>query len=561
MSGILDQMSHNCTLPHEQRRLFIPVPRLAALQQDNNPPDTFELSECRRVVKDGREDLRGLEREIEAARLHLQHLIDEKGVLQSQIDAHQQILSSPRRLHMDVLMVIFEAASLGKKSYHSLDVRRAQWSIGQVCQQWRRIITRHMPSLWTDIEIRLSPEEPARNYLLDRLLRRSADQELRVSLHLSQPFGVTVSPANMLTQLFVTSDRWRHFHLDAWSVALGAPLGWSIIAGNLPKLQTITFSSHDEQQVQTISFHRELVAAITSAPLLQTIEVQGSDHVAQSLFEATQSSGLHEKVQRYTWKYDTIENKKIKRHTCSTHPATLLRLQSLVECELDAVFHDSGPVDVVASIPTLQILTIHGKMRKSSRNYFMTARESGPERLLPRLNFPCLKKLVITGDLWDMRALDDFITRSQCTLTTLSIPYIGCDNTCRVLAQTAHLKHFTLSSKNGPEPIFLERFRADVDEARLCPLLSHLVLQFSQPDVDRLVTSFAWEGLANVARTRRNDLAFGAQHENQDKLKTLELSTVHCPSPLAGVLKSPEFHTLTERGLSLELSKCYLDTR
>ena len=504
---------------HAPRRVevsAIPLPRIGALLQNNNSADEFETMECQRVVQQGHADLADLDSEIDQARTHLQHLLDEKQALQIQVLAHEGILHSTRRLNGDVLGKIFRAACLAdplleNSRSDSLDTHRTQWKLAQVCRRWRTMMLEEMPTVWQTLTVNLTGERYRLNYILDRFLRRSAKHELRVSLHLPKDYVESSDLPLMLFQLFMTCDRWKYFHLEAWDKELiSTSIRWDILKGNLPKLQTFsTCFLSDRTNAPTI--HPDLIASIASAPSVNTLFSHGLTLSRSAIFD----QNITNSVRRYMWscavnKQGTFVQYKHSRGLT----AMLSRFKNLEECETDAVFGSrSHAVNMLFA--KLHSLTFHGIVRAEDHGEFILANESEIEHLLPMFQCPNLKTLVITGWLKSTRSMADLITRSSCMLTSLTIPYVDSESTCCVLSQTPWLQKLTIDSDSGPNREFFDRL--DVGgRNKLCPVLSQLTLEFSQ-HVEELLRRFDWGSLASMVQSRREE------HEGSLLIQTLEL--------------------------------------
>ena len=527
-----------CSLPHGQRLLTtsaLPSPRIKTLLKNNYSPDEFEMSECRRVVKDSATDLATLDREIDMARAHLEHLLLDKETMIDLKKLHQRPILSPRRLDVDILAEIFHAACTTDSSslsedepVHSLDVRLPQWKLGHVCRKWRSVIVERMPTLWTNVTIRISDNDPQRNYLLlDRLLRRSGEHGLHVRLHLHQIHESFPRLQHMLVRLFTSSDRWESFHLEAWSQALGNPsMNWEVLQGNLNQLKKFTACFYGLVSVQGI--HDDLITSITTAPGLQILCSSGYNE--QDLLLAN-SANISNSLRMYCWRYCTAPSDgSVKRFRHPNLIQLMERFSYLEECEVDTIFQVDAPAFGHVVMPQLQTLALHGKVLRDDEAAFAERQESETERLLSVLELPSLTKFAITGQIFCMTVIENLISRSRCSLTSLTIPFLDCDSTCRVLSQTPSLQCLTISSENGPDDKFLGRLKAQADSGNtICPGLTRLTLEFTQPMIAEVLILFEWHDLADMLRSRR-PIPTGKKEEEENvlpaQIQSLVLRTV-----------------------------------
>lgn len=467
----INEVPTNCVLYHGTRRLetsTLSCLKIEALLENNNFLDSSETSESRVFVQAGLKDLIDLDEEITLAKAHLDHLEAERGIIQKIVNMHKTVLQSSRRLDVDVLSQIICMAcdadqSLDDENAHSLDVRRTQWRLGQVSALWRDIVVNQMPLVWTNIKLRIVPELGSLNYLLDRLMRRTAGLELNVHLYISEDHDPASPAQRLLTQFLPSSDRWHSFHIESWfKVIEKSSMDWEILDGNLPILRHFSYEMHRRDPITRVP---ALSNAIRTATTIESMTSWG-------LCFPNQLWPLKANIRKFTWFSASL--KQGKGYYGIHLPLILSRLKDLEVCEVDVVFSDT----VTSAIHSIRLsrlrkLVLHGIIFNIELQASKTAVSGGIEHLLAMLEAPSLTSLVITGKLWDITPLIDCLQRSGCSLRNLEIPFVNSDNVYGVLLNTPHLRHLTISFPGTIDFTFLSRLTTGT-ESGICLYLEQI---------------------------------------------------------------------------------------
>jgi len=433
----------SCDLPHNDFRRVdvrsaLSAKSFSVLAKSNNEPSDEELAECRRIVLEGKQDAIDLAGEIARARAHLEHLETELKDLQHAIHAHQEIIESPRRVNKDTLTEIFRLTCQSDtddttlESHHSLDVRQPLWCIGQVCSAWRVLITEEMPFLWTDVTLLVSDKYAKRRFILDHFLRRSRGRPLDVSLVFDEKYSAA-SDCNQILHLFEMScDRWRSLHLEGWYDSLNE---WdkNVLEGNMPLLDCFSHEIHSNANI-SLSHWKSFLYPIR----LTKVEMIGwcslmQDHIAW------------ENITSLTWRH--------KRKYGSTHlfytdfPYLMQRCTNLQQCTVDCAADprlDYTASYAGVSLQHLRDLTLHTVVHDSDRELFLE-RDSETDRVLRILQLPSLSSLRITGIMYKVASVAEFIRRSRCQLQTLEMTTVSHKSLHSILAVVPNLSRLRVT--------------------------------------------------------------------------------------------------------------------
>ncbi|KAJ7089993.1 hypothetical protein C8R44DRAFT_720358 [Mycena epipterygia] len=112
----------------------------------------------------------------------LRALSAERARLQEHIEAHQALLSYPRRIPQDIVEDIF-LSCLPTQRNATINVAEAPLLLCQICSAWRSVAL-GMPRLWTTLHIGDGP--PRRWSMVGDWLGRSAALPLALSLSLNR---------------------------------------------------------------------------------------------------------------------------------------------------------------------------------------------------------------------------------------------------------------------------------------------------------------------------------------------------------------------------------------
>jgi hypothetical protein len=496
-----------CPLSHGIRRFSwstLPSPRIASLLRNNNCPDDAEFFECRRVVAEGKDDLAGLDDEIAQATAHLHHLKEERLVAREMISAHEFVLQSPRRLNVDILSEIFRIACdtdqpLEEEHAHSLDVRRAQWRLGQVSSTWRHVVTTNIPSIWTDVKLCITADlAHAPNYLMDQALRRTAGLKLRVQLHFLHEEELGTFACSLLGQLFPTCDRWYAFclHTEGPKVLQNASIPWTILKRNLPALHLFSYQLNCSGSTP---IHEDLLSAIGSATSIRTVIASG--WLSKRVLPVSPVN-----VQNLIW-YSWNPSRML-HYNGGASESMLCELGNLETCRVDAVYKTKPSKAEIRPIclRSLHSLHLNSLIRAKHLEESKEAISGEVERLLNIFKFPSLTSLTITGKLWSTKPLTDFLVRSGCALENLKMPFIDDDSTHSVLHHTPYLRKFTLEFPEQVEFNLILKTKIKTEESQemyaVCSSLERLIFEYSPTSFSEMRASEATE-LAEMIKNRQ----------------------------------------------------------
>ncbi|KAF9014631.1 hypothetical protein BDZ89DRAFT_1076404 [Hymenopellis radicata] len=249
---------------------FLPFHHLAVC---NLPPADAELSDIQATILPVVErDIAAISTTIDAARLVLQSLEQQRDALYTVQQSYRNIISTRRRIPQEIWSEIFlYAHSLNDEG---LDWRfstvwpfRTIWRLSQVCQTWRNLAF-SLHSCWSSIVLKSPLSWPASErgveLLAFHLLDISVGQELDQNNIEDLPFL-----HRMREKVFAESHRWRTARLvDYHEVSpdvLYAPL-----RGRLPQLELLDFNSVG-------AMDSDIISAFKDCPRLVKVTLIGAD--------------------------------------------------------------------------------------------------------------------------------------------------------------------------------------------------------------------------------------------------------------------------------------------
>ncbi|KAF9030424.1 hypothetical protein BDZ89DRAFT_1064623 [Hymenopellis radicata] len=243
----------------------------------NFPPRDAELSDIGATILPVVErDIATLSTTIDAARLVLQSLEQERDALYTVQQSYRNIISTRRRIPQEIWSEIFLYA-------HSLNDDcpdwylnrvwpfRTIWQLSQVCQTWRNLAF-SLHSCWSSIALKFPLDWPAAERdveLLAFVLERSHQHLLDVTIVDRNDDGLPFT-RHMREKAFAESHRWRtarltDFHVEVSPGSLYAPL-----RGRLPRLELLDIDSVGRMG-------SDIRSAFKDCPRLVTVTLSGAD--------------------------------------------------------------------------------------------------------------------------------------------------------------------------------------------------------------------------------------------------------------------------------------------
>ncbi|KAJ7367372.1 hypothetical protein DFH08DRAFT_765167 [Mycena albidolilacea] len=149
----------------------------------NYTPSDLETSKIRALLVGPTDELARMDAEIQAMEIALGQLKEQRELLKRPIDTHRALISSIRRIPLDVLLEIFFRC-LPSEHNALIDPAEAPLVLGHICRHWRAILY-STPMLWSSIHI---PYEvpptvgPRLARVVETWLERSASCALSISV-------------------------------------------------------------------------------------------------------------------------------------------------------------------------------------------------------------------------------------------------------------------------------------------------------------------------------------------------------------------------------------------
>ncbi|KAJ7119864.1 hypothetical protein C8R44DRAFT_555443, partial [Mycena epipterygia] len=110
----------------------------------NDPPVDSDVPYIREFLSNADDRLSVLNKRLLALTSAMDFLVQERNTLLSDVRSHTAILSPLRNLPSEILCRIF---LLAIPSLRRLELPRAPWFLGHICQRWRDISVA-LPTLW-----------------------------------------------------------------------------------------------------------------------------------------------------------------------------------------------------------------------------------------------------------------------------------------------------------------------------------------------------------------------------------------------------------------------------
>jgi hypothetical protein len=213
------------------------------LLSTNTAPSDAECEAIQQFLSGLRKDFDAITGEIRAMHVVLTDLADQSERLRESIDAHQALVSMPRRLPEDVVREIF-LACLASSGNPVMSSGEAPLLLGQVCSGWRKIALT-TPQLWSSLHVvvpnvtRLQQMRAA----VDTWLTRSGLLPLSITLAVSAACEAgSDNVATMIDVLANFSPRWKRIKITLSPHTILTPLT-NLHASDVPMLESIAFTS------------------------------------------------------------------------------------------------------------------------------------------------------------------------------------------------------------------------------------------------------------------------------------------------------------------------------
>ncbi|KAF8992637.1 hypothetical protein BDZ89DRAFT_121277 [Hymenopellis radicata] len=182
----------------------------------------------------------------------------------------QSMDSVVRRLPQEIWQEVFLFVRAHGEWVDIFDLRDSVYTVGQVCQQWRRA-SQSCPRLWSRILILVSRlvDVPQGESHLRTVLERSRSVPLDFGLDCGRRIvSAPETHARMLSVLMQHSSRWRSAEFSAMS--LNDALLLENVRGRVPELESITLS---EVCLQRTGSERIVTSAFEIAPKLMRVDL------------------------------------------------------------------------------------------------------------------------------------------------------------------------------------------------------------------------------------------------------------------------------------------------
>ncbi|KAJ7509451.1 hypothetical protein B0H11DRAFT_1959698 [Mycena galericulata] len=406
----------------------IPTPNPLALS--NHPPNDLDVEEVRTFLTAANRRLEVLNQRISALAPVMNSLTHERDSLLADVRSHKAIVSPLRQLPSEIICRIFV---MTLPPLRRLEMPRAPWFLGHICQRWRDIAV-GLPILWSSFGIDNEGEkvkkllEAAASISYDDAVQaqfsRTGQAPLQIAIISTGTSPYARSP--LLDRLLAACHRWEV--LDVTTEAYFLDMIQEI-KGKMPALRHFSANRISPKSVEILE----------SCPSLRGIQAR-KEGVPPS------ANVPWHNVTRYSGTVSSDQYLDIFRKT-----------PNLVECRLkfsaNANFNDiSGDIVV---LPSLKRLFVDGAS------------------CLERITAPRLEELALRGVLVEcdpVRVLS-FIERCYCTLDRLTILSGGENGD--MSPRMPSLRELTVITKESLGPPFVDAMTPRDDD--LHPLLPNLI--------------------------------------------------------------------------------------
>ncbi|KAF7334814.1 hypothetical protein MSAN_02368100 [Mycena sanguinolenta] len=228
----------------------------------NYCPTDADIIEIQSLLVEPLSRLRQIHSRIADLQKTIDELAEERAALSTYVDSHEALLSSVRRIPLDILQEIF-VACLPTHRNCIMNAREPPVLLGRVCSAWRNI-SHSTPRLWARLHI-AEPQIPAdasldaireqkymqRAEVIDAWLRRSGQCPLSISVFgCSNSFGVSPESSGPLLRTIIPfASRWRDIDIAAVNTTALEVLS-SVTDKDVPMLETVHMRGISESRQQ-----------------------------------------------------------------------------------------------------------------------------------------------------------------------------------------------------------------------------------------------------------------------------------------------------------------------
>ncbi|PBK67859.1 hypothetical protein ARMSODRAFT_1085878 [Armillaria solidipes] len=345
-------------------------PRISELLRSNEGPLDSERREFMRALVANQDMAGTLQSKIVATQRLLDFLKDQRSVAESNKADAAEILRQSRILNSDCLTNIFqqcldEQSGDCDKDVHPFGppdgadclnpVRRAPWSLSQVCRRWREVAL-DSPRLWSWVDVDFGAQYKTYDFYSRRLFRlglfleRSRGYRLRIRLR--SRWDISANP--IFLALLPTSSRWTEAFFSLPSKSFRSLSACRAFFGRLELLQA-SLAGPTELGLDTFGMAHNIRTFTTdiAQPFLVFSHFPGASVRSYSAFDGS----FREQVSTLTHLPNVQDLVLLceKSNLDIPSPVTLLHVQSL---HVDEIFSSGGVAQTLDNLvlPSLRKL-------------------------------------------------------------------------------------------------------------------------------------------------------------------------------------------------------------
>ncbi|KAJ8073848.1 hypothetical protein AAF712_003297 [Marasmius tenuissimus] len=367
-------------------------------------------AEDRRSVKhflrESEKELKSYEDEIRRLRSTIMALETKRNWLKSSVTRYHSLLSPIRSLPPEILSMIFAFSC----EANPLDVCHVPPAVtlSFVCAQWRTIVL-SSPSLWSSISIDFEHWDMIPNLcVLENMTRlfleRSKKSPLTLVLRLSEPTSCEFRASSTLNALVDSADRWCDITLlEPWNIGPSSPI-FQGLRGHLPILRSLHLNGAGPRD-DHLKFD-----FFDSCPALDSLQIQPGDD----------PFGPEYPTNRLVLPWEQIRSLKMRDSFAPSAISLLSQCPNVETLGLSLVGGGAKyPRDV--ALDALRSLSIEAR------------EQDDVSSILQSTTLRNLSLIEICGDIgeptrdwpyWDGGAIENMITRSSCTITSLRLKWV-----------------------------------------------------------------------------------------------------------------------------------------
>ncbi|KAK7470197.1 hypothetical protein VKT23_001635 [Stygiomarasmius scandens] len=248
----------------------------------NYLPSESETAQISAVVQDCQRDFDRYDSEIRYLSRALDELKKQKAKLQNFMDENRSIISTLRRIPVEVLTQIFEWTCIdGGLAISEKDVIAPALVISQICAGWRSVVL-SSPKLWSSLIVEVTNERRGVKSLIQLYLSRSRNESLTLEIlakcrwlseddddYNNWPERISNHARTIFRILLKESSRWFDISIE---------MHWSVME-NIPGLGKATFGAlrHLNVKWEPFSYHdlssNELIDVLGTRSNLHTLSL------------------------------------------------------------------------------------------------------------------------------------------------------------------------------------------------------------------------------------------------------------------------------------------------